>query len=315
MKFADNKILIGVIFLVLGTIVVLKKTVWMSEAQLPAVEKQSIETNNTIFGTGTLEAEEIVILAPKTTAKIQNLYADEGDAVHAGQVLAVMEPSELSAQLHEGEAAIAKSRTQLSVAKAALKDLKAKAHLADQTLERYRELLKGGFVTQAEYDGAYASAQSASAQLESAYETIKLLTLDVEKSGAAAEAQRLKIDDLTLRAPFDAKVISKNGEAGSTISAGSAIFRLVNPKTYWVKLYVDERQSRKIKVSQKATVSLRSYPDQTFEAHVARIGSESDRVTEERIVYLTFKQLPSELYLGEQAEAFIHITDSLGDIR
>ncbi|MFZ2889337.1 efflux RND transporter periplasmic adaptor subunit [Sulfuricurvum sp.] len=314
MKFADKKIIIGLIVLILGAIV-LKKMFWVSEVPVPTVEKSTIETNSTVFGTGTLEAEEIVILAPKTTVKIQNLYADEGDMVHAGQLLAVMEPSELSAALHEGEASIAKSRSQLSAAKAALKDLKAKAHLADQTLERYRELLKGGFVTQAEYDSAYASAQSASAQLESGHENIKLLTLDVEKSGAAAAAQRLKIDDLSLRSPFNAKVISKNGEVGSTISAGSAVFRLVNPKTYWVKLYVDERQSRKIKVSQKATVSLRSYPDQTFEAQVARIGSESDRVTEERIVYLTFKQLPSELYLGEQAEASIHIMDSLGDKR
>ena len=164
MKFVDKKIIIGVIVLILGAIV-LKKMFWVSEAPIPTVENNTIETNSTVFGTGTLEAEEIVILAPKTTAKIQNLYADEGDMVHAGQVLAVMEPSELTAALHEGEASIAKSRSQLSAAKASLKDLKAKAHLTDQTLERYKELLKGGFVTQAEYDSAYASAQSASALL------------------------------------------------------------------------------------------------------------------------------------------------------
>ncbi|MFH0710846.1 MAG: efflux RND transporter periplasmic adaptor subunit [Pseudomonadota bacterium] len=261
-----------------------------------------------VSGVGTIEAKEIVVLAPKTTSKLAELFADEGDVIREGQVLAKMEISELRGNLQESTATIAKSRAQMASQNAIIEDLKAKKALADTTLSRYTTLLKGGFVTQAEFDSAQAGAQSAAAQLISAKENLKISKYDIEKSLATRMSQQDKIDDLTLVSPFDGIVVSRDFEAGSTVGAGMAVFRLANPKTLWIKTYIDERQSAKVKAGQSATVTLRSFPDQKFSGKVVRIGVESDRITEERVVYIALDTLPNPIHIGEQAETIIDIS-------
>jgi HlyD family secretion protein len=58
---------------------------------------------------------------------------------------------------------------------------------------------------------------------------------------------------------------------------------------------------------QPAEVRLRSLPHQVLSARVARIGIESDRVTEERRVYVKCDQCPVRFHLGEQAEVLITV--------
>lgn len=300
------------IALIAGAIVV-KKVILPKAVPVVTETNTTALTANTIHGVGTLEAKEIVVLAPKTTAKLQKLYADEGDTVKADQVLATMEISELDGNIQESTAAIAKSRSQVSAQKAIIEDLEAKKNLADTTLSRYSTLLKGGFVTQAEFDAVQAAQRSASAAVKAARENLTLFSHDIEKSEATRMALRAKIDDLTLRSPFEGIVISRNAEAGSTVGAGSPVFRLVNPKTLWVKVYIDERQSGALHVGQKATVTLRSFSEKVFNGEVARIGMESDRITEERVVYIRLADAPELLHIGEQAEAQITIDSAKSD--
>ncbi|MFA6144807.1 MAG: efflux RND transporter periplasmic adaptor subunit [Sulfuricurvum sp.] len=293
-----------VIFAVISVVLYVKLQV----QKTPNVMVSKAPTIMFVSGVGTIEAKEIVVLAPKTTSKIQELFADEGDVVQEGQVLAKMEISELRGNLQESSVAIEKSRSQMESQKAIIEDLKAKKNLADSTLARYTALLKGGFVTQAEFDSAQAVSRSAAAQLMSAKENLKISEYDIAKSIATRTIQQDKIDDLILRSPFDGVVVSRNFEAGSTVGAGMAVFRLANPKTLWIKTYIDERQSANVKVGQSATVTLRSFPDQKFSGKVVRIGVESDRITEERVVYVGLDSIPNPLHIGEQAETVIDIS-------
>lgn len=294
----------SVIFVVVSVVVYAK----LSAQKMPDVIAKKAPKITFVSGVGTLEAKEVVVLAPKTTSKLQEVFADEGDSVSKNQILAKMDISELLGNLQESTATIAKSRSQMASQHAIIEDMKAKKNLADTTHNRYAALLKGGFVTQAEFDSAKASAQSASAQLDSAKATLKLSEYDIEKSQATRLAQQEKIDDFTLRSPFDAVVISRDFEAGSTVGAGVSVFHIANPKTLWIKTYIDERQSGKVHVGQRATVTLRSFSDQKFTGKVVRIGVESDRITEERVVYIGLDTIPNPIHIGEQAEADIDIS-------
>lgn len=312
MMYAKNKFLLigGVIIVILGAIMITKAV--MPKNTPPVSLPQTPKPAESVNGVGTLEAKEVVILAPKTTAKLQELYADEGDAVEEGQVLAKMDVAELHANVQESTALIAKSRAELSSQRAVIEDLEAKYDLADATLNRYTALLRGGFVTQAEFDTAQAGARSAKAQYNSAKENLALSVHEIEKSEAVLAAQREKIDDLSLRSPFDGIVLSRNAEIGSTVGSGAAVFRLANPKTLWAKIYVDEAQSGALKVGQRATVTLRSESKKAYTGEVVRIGVESDRITEERIVYIRLLALPQTLHIGEQVEARIALSAQSG---
>ncbi|MDP1783810.1 MAG: efflux RND transporter periplasmic adaptor subunit [Sulfuricurvum sp.] len=274
----------------------------------PAALSTPKEPNHYVNGVGTLEAKEIILLAPKSTSRVETLYADEGDTVRKGELLARLELSELSGNAQESTALIEKNRSQMASQKAVIEDLKAKKELADVTLARYKSLIKGGFVTQSELDTVQASARSASALLVSAQEALKQSQHDIERSKGSLSAVNAKINDLSLRSPIEGIVISRDAEAGSTIGAGMSVFKIANPKSVWVRAYIDERQSGVLKIGQKAVVTLRSTGEQHYTGIVRRIGVVSDRITEERVVYIGLDHLPEPLHLGEQAEAQIIIS-------
>jgi HlyD family secretion protein len=60
-----------------------------------------------------------------------------------------------------------------------------------------------------------------------------------------------------------------------------------------------------LRLGQPGTIRLRSQPAAEFHGTIARIGLESDRVNEERRVWLTCADCPAEMFLGEQAEVRI----------
>ncbi|NCB53901.1 MAG: efflux RND transporter periplasmic adaptor subunit, partial [Epsilonproteobacteria bacterium] len=121
------------------------------------------DVNETAFGVGTIEAKETIVLAPKTTTKVLSLFADQGETVAKGKVLAVMDPSDLLASKEEALMAMKKSQMSLLSQQSLLKDLEAKYTLAHTTLIRYQHLISEGFVAQAELDTAFSAEQSAKA--------------------------------------------------------------------------------------------------------------------------------------------------------
>lgn len=299
-------------FILGGAAAALIATLGYTKLYLPKITFSSLypqkgELIESVSGAGTLEAKEVIVLAPKSTSKIESLEADEGERVSRGAILARMEASELGANLREGTALIEKSRAQSASQKALIDDLKAKEALADATLSRYRNLIKGGYVTQAELDSAEAAARSARAQRLNAQEALRQSEHEIERSIGAKEALDAKHEDALLRSPVDGIVLARDAEAGSTVGAGASVFRIVDPSKVWVKIYIDERQAGGLKTGQKASVTLRSAGGKTFDATVVRIGVQSDRVTEERVVYLRLHALPEPLYIGEQAEALIQV--------
>jgi len=85
------------------------------------------------------------------------------------------------------------------------------------------------------------------------------------------------------------------------------VFTLVAPETIWALAHVDEGRAGGIRLGQPAVVRMRSRPGEPIPAEVVRIGLESDRVTEERRVYLRCRACPDQVFLGEQIEAEIEI--------
>ena len=89
------------------------------------------------------------------------------------------------------------------------------------------------------------------------------------------------------------------------VKAGDPIFTLIDRATIWIQAYVDEERAGQLVPGQLGTIRLRSQPSAEFHGAIARIGIESDRVNEERRVWLACADCPAEMFLGEQAEVRI----------
>ena len=124
---------------------------------------------------------------------------------------------------------------------------------------------------------------------------------------AQHDFERTILDQHTLTAPFDAMVVERHKELGDVVNPGEPIFTLVDPTSIWALAYVDEARAGPVKVGQQAEVRLRSLPKDVFSAKVVRVGIESDRVSEERRVYVKCDQCPDKFHLGEQAEVLITV--------
>ncbi|TQF76984.1 HlyD family efflux transporter periplasmic adaptor subunit, partial [Elioraea sp. Yellowstone] len=173
------------------------------------------------------------------------------------------------------------------------------------TAARRRELAARGSgsveaAEQAETEAAVAAADLAVNRADAAVAAAALAD-----ARATLLVERTALDKHTLTAPYDAVVIARTREPGSALNPGEAVFTLVARGSLWALAHVDEGSAGDLALGQPATVTMRSRPGAPLAGEVVRIGLESDRVTEERRVYVRCRQCPETVYLGEQAEVVI----------
>jgi HlyD family secretion protein len=149
----------------------------------------------------------------------------------------------------------------------------------------------------------------ARAELAQAQSALEAARANLEQAKAQAAFEEARLAKYALHAPYDAVVVSRNLELGSMLTPGAQLFTLVDPKTVWVLAYVDEAKAGRVRVGQRAEVTLRSLADRRLPAQVVRIDIESDRVNEERRVYVRCDASPVEFHLGEQAEVAITVSE------
>ena len=150
-----------------------------------------------------------------------------------------------------------------------------------------------------------ALARVAAGNLASAKAGVVVAEAALQSAEAQQAFQEATLASYTLRAPYDAWVISRNLELGSMPNPGQSVFTLVAENTVWVRAYVDERLAGRLSLGQPVEIILRSNPAQPIPGHIARIEIQSDAVNEERLVDVAFDQVPDNIHLAEQAEVVI----------
>ncbi len=246
-----------------------------------------------VFGLGTVEARVLSRVGFEVGGTLQELNVDHGDRLQAGTVLARLDDTEQQARLAKAEAGLAVAKVQVERARAVLTQSQA-------TNRRQQRLLKQGNISQELADEAKTNAAIAAAE-------VKVAEVTVQNAQAELQFEQALLQQHTLVAPYDAIVVARNKELGTVLNPGEALFTLVQPDSIWALAYVDEAQAGGIQLQQDAHVRLRSLPRQLIAAQVVRVDIESDRVSEERRVYVKCKQCPTEFHLGEQVEVLITV--------
>ncbi len=260
-----------------------------------------------VFGLGTVEARILAKIGFEVGARLVELDADHGDRVAKGTILARLDAGEQEAKLAKARAGLLMTEVGVTRARANLE--KADAVLAQKAeVNRRKQALAGRDVVsqqaaeEAARDEAVARAEVAVARAE--IESAKAQLADAR---AQLQYEETMLRHRTLVAPFDALIVERHKEAGTVIKAGDPIFTIIAAETIWGLAYVDEARAGFIREGQRVDARLRSRPQDSFTGRVVRIGLESDRVTEERRVYIKGDNPPPRVYLGEQAEFWITV--------
>ena len=282
---------------------------WRFMREIPVrtvAPEQNVEIR--VFGIGTIEAQVVSKVGFQIAGKVVALEADQGDLVKAGSLLAKLDDDAQRAKLKRSEAAQRQAAANL----AKIEAQRGRAEISYQqkkSVNARRQTLAGrGSVSQEAAEDAQAAEEIALGDARIIEADTKVAAVLQEDAASQRQLDAVVLAQHELRAPFDARIITRSRELGSVANAGEAVFTLIAPDSVWVKTYVDEALAGGLAVGQRALVRLRSDMNNLFEAEVVRIDQENDRLTEERRVYVRCRVCDPRhqlRYLGEQAEVEI----------
>ena len=224
-------------------------------------------------------------IAAKITARVDQIYVDEGMHVAEGQVLAVLDQSDAQVRL---ASAIADRESTL----AQVADLEVNLANANLDLAREENLAGAQVHSQQALDAARTLVASYRARLAQTRRQIEA----AEKRVVVA---RQDLDNCTVRAPYAGIVVSRDAQRGemvSPLSAGGGFTRtgiatVVDMASLEIEVDVNENYIARVKEGQAASALLDAYPDWPIPSHVRTIIPTADRQKATIKVRLSFDHL------------------------
>jgi len=206
----------------------------ITPVQLAKVER--VVRSEAIVASGLVASSEEARLSFKIGGVIQKIYVTEGQKVHKGQVLALLNMTEIDAQVSQAKYSVEKSERDFKRVQNMFKDTAA-------TLEQMQNATTG-------FDVAKQNLQIA--QFNRSYAQIT--------------------------SPIDGAVIKKMANEGELTGPGSPIFYLTSSRqSDWVvRVGVSDKDWARLKVGDKATVTLDAYSSQTFMGSVSKLAPAAD---------------------------------------
>lgn len=260
-----------------------------------------------LFGIGTVEARRSYLIGPTTAGRVRSVTVDVGDTVKTGQPVAEMDPVDLDERTAALDASVARAGSAMAAAEAQRRDAQARRELAAVNARRYVELGRQNFISTGAVDARLQEQASADALLTAAEANLVAARQDQQRLVAERAGLRQQRANVRLLAPADGVVTSRDAEPGSTVVAGQAVLRVIEPSSLWVKVRLDQARSGGLTVGLPAQIVLRSSQGRPLPGKVARVEALSDSVTEERVAQIGFDQVPAGLSVGELAEVTLSL--------
>jgi RND family efflux transporter MFP subunit len=207
-------------------------------------------------------------VAGKITARLVNV----GDRVRAGDVIARLDPLDLTLQVESAQAELAA----------------ATSNLADASAEeaRYGNLKARAAVAVADYDHKKAAKDEAIGRLERAQRTLDLA--------------RNQLAYADLKADADGVIMATLAEAGQVVALGQAVARLARHGELEAVVALPESWLAEARRAQP-TVRLWSNPDRRFEARLRELSPQADATTRTYAARFTIDNPDETVALGMTA--------------
>ena len=259
----------------------------------PVYAATSGELVQSVVASGRVISPQRVTVALQGSGRVLRVAVAEGQSVEAGQLLIELDNSDSRASLAQASAAVAQAQAKLRqlgelnqpLAVQALAQAQATALQARKVLERNRNLVAQGFVSQAAVDDAQRAVDIASSQVSSAQAQVKTNTPDGSDAAVARAAlgqavageqlARAKLAQGLVLAPSSGVLISRTVEVGDIVQPGKALMVLAATgpdHMVQILIQIDEKNLAKVALGQKAIGSADAFASQRFNAVVGYIN-------------------------------------------
>jgi multidrug efflux pump subunit AcrA (membrane-fusion protein) len=237
----------------------------------------------TVVVTGTLAAEEQVVLSFKVTGRLEDVAVDLGSRVQRGQVVARLSPGDFVLRVQQAEAALQQARARLGLPPVGDDDTvdiertgvvrQAQAVLAEARLarERMATFVQRGISAKAALETADSELQVAEARHQDALEEVRNRQAVLAQRRSEVALARQQLEDTTLESPIEGVVRERHVFAGEYRAAGTPVVTVVRQHPLRLQLSVPEREALAVRPSQAVRVTVEGDPN-VYEGRVVRLS-------------------------------------------
>jgi RND family efflux transporter MFP subunit len=196
---------------------------------------------------GLVEPVDKSSISFEVSGNVQKVLVDVGDKVSQGQLLATMDTRTFKLDVEAAEAALGRSRVELSDKK--------------KDIERFRRInkLDPGAVSQMTLDQAQAAYEGAGKDVSFSRSQLNLAKRDLEKT--------------ELRAPFDGVIAERMVEPFFEVSRGQAVFNVFIEGAMEVAITIPESEIEGVGLGLRADIRFPTIPGQAYHGVVSKVGS------------------------------------------
>jgi RND family efflux transporter MFP subunit len=283
----------------------------IAEDSLPVVNVQKVkraDAKTSLVLPGNIQAVTEAPILARASGYIKRRYADIGDRVKEGQVLAEIDAPELNQQILQAKATVDQANSTVEQAQAALQQGHSNENLARVTAQRWENLSKKGVVSRQEndtYQAQWAAQQANVNALEKAVAAAR-------NSAAAVEANVARLNDLlayqTVRAPFAGVITLRNVDAGALVNEGNTLlYRIAQTDRLRTYLNVPQADAGSVRVGQQAVLVVPDLPGHGFPGAVTRTANALDPATRTLLVEVQVPNPGALLMPGMYAQVDLSI--------
>jgi membrane fusion protein (multidrug efflux system) len=233
-----------------------------------------------------------VSIGSKIMGRISNIYANEGELIKQGVLLADLDSSDYVAQRNQAYALKSQALANLSQAELKYSSDQKSIKVLEINLERSRDDLAraqsqsaGGVITAEQFDHIKKAFETASAQLDASNAQLIVSKSMISTASAAVETAnaQIKVLDTQLKntklyAPADGIIAKRWLLPGDVVQPSQAIFTLTLNHNLWVVAFLEETKIRDIRNGQNVRFAIDAFPGVRFSGKVFLVGSSTASV-------------------------------------
>ena len=228
-----------------------------------------------------------VSVGSKIIGRISAIYANEGDIVKQGTLLADIDSSDFIAQRNQSIALETQALANLSQSEVkynsdqkGLRVMEINLERASEDLARAKNQSAGGVITPEQFDHIKKAYETASAQLDAARaqllvskSMISTASAAVETANAQVKVLNTQLKNTRLYAPADGTLAKRWLLQGDVVQPSQSVFTLTLNKNLWVVAFLEETKISEIHAGQSVRFNIDAFPGVRFNGKVFLVGS------------------------------------------
>lgn len=262
---------------------------------LSACNNNKNSGNEPIVLSGTVEAREID-LSFQVFGRIATLNTDEGQWLEQGKTAAQLDTRDFQLALQQAtatanaakanlDALTAGTRAQeIRVAEADLQKAQSQLNYSQTEVKRFSSLIPKKLASEEQLEQAQLQYEVALATVDQAKQHLNLLREgprkeDIQRAEAeyharneASELAKQQLEYTQLPSPVSGLVTVRLSEAGEVVAPGQPVVRVAQLSKPWVRAYLSESNLGRVRLGQKAQVTIDSFPDKIFQGTLTFIS-------------------------------------------